>query len=414
MIQRFLPYKSIRSIVLLVTTLVLIISSITGCTNTSHVVSSNITSTAASGISSTAPLTTTSVVTTTSHLEELLGLVPSANYWSVPVFITLIDYAAMFDDYNISFNTTTELLAKISSDKFLKTAVGEGSYISGFSPWAEKTRIQTNLLGYDVTHIDAEVQFGWSMYENTVAIGKFDPEATENALTNQSGWPSWVVSEYKIQEYNGIMIHSWGNGQEPHEMSRYKPPHLDNVGRARPLAVTNNYLFSSYSLPSLKLNIDVSNNKYDSLADTPKYSSIAKALVELKVYASVIADGQYAVGVPGFVGHAGMTPIERSDETPLLKKFLTIGSGFGNDEKGTYWAVVLYHDNAESAIENVSLLKQRVENTGLVYADKMWSEFITSTDIRADGNILIAKLYTTTPAWSQYLLMEETLLAYEQ
>ena len=91
------------------------------------------------------------------------------------------------------------------------------------------------------------------------------------------------------------------------------------------------------------------------------------------------------------------------EKDPFLKKFITCASGYGTDEKGSYAALVIVHDNANLAQENIQLLKQRI-NDSILPTDNSASltgtswvksnKVILDLDIQSNGNILIAKLYT--------------------
>jgi hypothetical protein len=180
------------------------------------------------------------------------------------------------------------------------------------------------------------------------------------------------------------------------------PPHVDNLGRARPLAVTENRLFYAPGLSIMKLMIDASQDKTESLADLPEFASIAKKLSEMNTYAALIGDEEYAVGEPMFEGtYSG----------PKLKRFVTFGSGIGEDEKGIYMALVIYHRNHENAEANVSLLEQRISGTDSVYAEKPWKEVFTDVDIRVEGYMLVAKLYTELAGiWIGWVYANDPLL----
>ena len=100
--------------------------------------------------------------------------------------------------------------------------------------------------------------------------------------------------------------------------------------------------------------------------------------------------------------------------TPM-KKFLTFASGVGRDEKGIYTAIVIYHENPGDALENSSLLKQHIENTYSIFHHVLWSEMITDTDIKAEGNVLLARLYCDSSAfWASWVYSMDNLLFHEE
>ena len=237
------------------------------------------------------------------------------------------------------------------------------------------------------------------------AIGKYDPEATRDALSHQEEWPSWARDAYIIEEYRDVTIHSWGDGFEIHHTDSFAPPHIDILGRARPLAVTDGQLLYAASLDDIKLMIDASQEKIESLADLPEFAAIAEGLAELDAYKALIGYEYLVNGDPEFTGiYPG----------PRLKKFVTFGTGLGIDSKGIYMALVLYHESPDDAELNISLLEQRITDTSSILDDTPLSELVTDTEIRIEGQVLLAKLYTDSPAlWTRIPFGQDILLLHE-
>ncbi|MBN1692482.1 MAG: hypothetical protein JW845_02890, partial [Dehalococcoidales bacterium] len=335
-----------------------------------------------------------------------------------PIYFTLIDYASIYQDEEITFSTFDELFSKTDEGKISYAIIGWGSFITGYSRWANTSSIRKEYVGYDITCVDAEIQFGQPPANGVVAIGRFDPQATGEALSQQGEWPSWAVAAYTTEDYHGVTIHSWGSGLEFHLENRLIPPHIDELGRAKPLAVTDKYLFYAASVETVRQMIDASQNQYSSLADLPEYAAIADGLSNLKAYVAIISEGSQAnVGLYINVNPQYKDkPIYLSNYVePLLKNYLTFGSGLGRDAKGTYMAVVLYHENHDDALENFSLLEQRIKNLSSLIDYNPWSEKITNVDIEVEGNMLLAKLYTDSLSlWASWIYTYDNLLFHEE
>jgi hypothetical protein len=369
--------RAVALILVLVTTLVMVLPLSSGCSGTA---SSN-------------------------TFINLLSLVPaSAVVEGAPFSFTLIDYARIYRDAGIVFTTPQGLFDEVKKDNIALSAAASGSYITGYGAHANESINFEKYLGYNVTDIDAEIQFGMPPKIGVAALGRFDSSVTRNALSHQDDWPSWVKDAYVTEEYGGITIHNWGNGFEIHLNNTFSPPHLDGLGRAIPLAVTDKYLFYTPSLEDIKLMIDASEGIGKTLADLPQYASIANGLSDLGAYTGVIGDESQTIGPEDY---------EDSDPGPVLKHFLTFGSGPGRDEKGTYIALVLCHENDDNAKANELLFRQRIEDpSGIAaYVGESWNQMITDVRIDVDGKVLLAKLYTESisllPNWffSQYGLL---------
>ncbi len=352
---------------------------------------------------------------------ELLTLVPASEASDdSPVYFTLVDFASFYKDNGITFTNFEELTEEIMTKprEILMNMPGPGSFITGYSSYAQHSTIREKYVGYDIGDVDAEIQFGTSPNEGVAAIGRFDPEATKNALSNQDEWPVEIKDRYQTEEYNNITIHSWGDGFKTNLKARLTPPHVDILGRAKPLAVTGEYLFYHPSLENVKLMIDASRQKGQSLADLPEYSSLVDALAGLKVNSAIIGNGPMANLCVSTI-EDDFTRLTEEEKLTLLgtplKKFLTFGSALGKDENGFYTAIVIYHANSDIARENVSLLKQRLESSSSLFFDGSWSNLFTETDIKAEGNVLLARLYSESMSfWQSCIYSPDSLLYHEE
>jgi hypothetical protein len=345
------------------------------------------------------------------NFHKLLELIPAETTYT-QYTMTLIDHASYFADKNISLTKPDGELMTIKELFEMKKDDEVGRYsmvgfdITGYGQYAMAGMINEKYIGYNYSCVDVEMEAGAPPNNMVAAVGRFNPQATKDALSNQGDWPQSIQERYTLEEYNGVTIHSWGNGQEIDLTTVLAPPHLDQIGRARPLAVTDEYLFYAPTTDLVRSMIDASQNKTKSLADLPEFSSIADALFEMNTYVAIIGDEQFANGEPDYTGtYLG----------PKLKKFITFASGLGEDEKGSYMILVVYHENSSDAKANVSILEQRIEETNSISTERPWREIFTDTDISVEGNTLKAKLYTEyTGIWNYWLYNWDPILLHEK
>ena len=63
----------------------------------------------------------------------------------------------------------------------------------------------------------------------------------------------------------------------------------------------------------------------------------------------------------------------------------------------------------------MSLLEQRLNSTDMIALETPWSELITATDIHAEGNLLVAKLYTERVSiWQIWVYQYDPILLHEE
>lgn len=341
---------------------------------------------------------------------ELLNLVP-AQVTDTEYMIKIVDYASYREDNNISMTTadkqpiTLKEYGRIVARDKVGGMLG-GADITGLGRYAEIQPDTEKYLGINFTDVDAEIEAGLPPATMIAAIGRFDPPATRDALSHQDDWLPRVKEAYTSGEYRGVTVHSWGDGFKMNLTARFSPPHLDNLGRARPLAVTEEYLFYAPGVSVIQSMIDSSQDKAESLADVPEFASVANGLSDLNAYTAIIGDESLANGDTEYVDYyPGI----------LLKKFAVFGLGLGRDGKGTYLALAIVHESPDDAEANITRLEQHIENDNSISSDMPWSEMITASEISVAGNVLLAKLYTdNTHLWLDLVYSQDTLLIHER
>jgi hypothetical protein len=345
------------------------------------------------------------------NFHKLLELIPSDSYYAEYPMI-LFNHASYLADKNISLTkpngdpVTFEEYIELMNQDAVGMWLTNGSTITGYGQYALAMTIENKYVGYDFKCIDAELEAGAPPLNIVAAVGKFNPQATKDALSHQEDWLTSIIEKYTTEEYRGVTIHSWGNGLEVDLAARLTPPHLDQIGRAKPLAVTEEYLFYPPTVDLIKLMIDASQDKAESLADLPEFSAIADALFEMNTYAAIIGDEKSANGNPDYEG---------TYPGPKLKKFITFASGLAEDEKGSYMVLVIYHENSNDAEANIPLMEERIVNTYFPDSGQLKQEVFTDIDIYAEGKVLKAKLYTTRiGGWSSWFYERAPLLLHEQ
>ncbi len=296
-----------------------------------------------------------------------------------------------------------------------------GSYWTGLKDDILSSPIQDSNIGYSITDVNAEINniysvslsssgigsLGSNLDALVAAVGNFDTLSTEQALNNRDKWPLWAIDNFKSEECEKITIYSWGDSLEFHLANRRNPPHLDEIGRAVPLAVSNGQLFIGSSTEDIKSAIDSSMDKAPSLADLPEYLLIAQGMHYLNTIEIIIVD---ELLIRDILASA------ESYYGTKLENFTTIGMGHGKDDNGEYMALVIVFENQEYAEESVPLLEQRIEAYNKLYKMNFRYEehLIYDTEISIDDKVLQAKLYTDDELlWRRWFFNELPIMYQE-
>jgi hypothetical protein len=342
---------------------------------------------------------------------KLLSLLPATA--KEERVITLIDFERLWEVNGISI--FDEDGQRISRDDYVTKIIdicAEGSPVGldilDFSSyWTSKpfdldtSSLTEENVGYEVTDIDAEINnihylsvpglFDYDVFTCALdvmiaAVGELSAKVTNDALGNRDEWPSWATENYTSEDHRGIIIHSWGDCFEEHLQDRKSPPNLDHLGRAIPMAVSDGLLFIGSYPDHLKSMIDTTFNEVDSLADIPEYKMVAQGMNNLGAIGVVIieeAQTKY-IQMLCFISR------------PRIDNYITVGFGPGMDETGSYIALVAVYENGEDAELGISQMEQKIEAFNTFYdAHEISIEnAIYNTEIRRDGRVMMAKLYT--------------------
>jgi len=341
---------------------------------------------------------------TSSTFLQLLKLQPDSALSTAPTgqaYILMNDFAKIRDVYGISLPTANDeqdidnyLVAMFNADHSLGTSSPDYLryvYGSGFSPAdLEKESIRSANVGYGPTNIAASIESSTGLG----IIGNFNPQATQTAFKEQTGWPQWAKDGYTTENYQNITINSWGDVDPNtlHLLDILGPPDTDELGRACPVAVTPTNVFYSSSTANIKSMIDTSLGKSTSMANDPKYASVAKGLTELGAYSAIISNTTTSDFAPN-------NPL--TDTGTQLQPYLTFGSGEGKDSEGIYLAVVLVYGNNKSAANNAGILQTRIDQESFTDGTNTtpWKQIITDSKISVEGNMILAKVYDTQPSF---------------
>jgi hypothetical protein len=340
-------------------------------------------------------------------IEKALSIMPDfgLTIGNGSVFIT--DYAKIRNIFNVALPTTETDQSRLDYHLALDSVAQSAGFYRGNGWLNDRQYIQiTNVLkeniGFDITSMDIEVGYEGApgaVYEEL--IGRYDPLATQDALSHRDKWPQATIDKYTTENYRNVVINSWGDGSQANKynlMNTMSPPISDNLGRNLPIAVAQSKVFYSYTVDNIKKMIDASVNKSASLAGIPEYDTLAKGLDELGSYSAIICSGDTYnnKGIENFGG------LEDIGNAPLLNKYIAAARGIGKDERGAYVTIILVQDNPDSTTANAKILQERIDNTAwntpvsqTSFQKHTMKEYITDTQIEVKGNAVIAKLYST-------------------
>ncbi|MBN4064427.1 hypothetical protein JYU04_01675 [Dehalococcoides mccartyi] len=247
-----------------------------------------------------------------------------------------------------------------------------------------------------------------------VALGRFDPEITEEALT------ACDCDQPDIREHEGIEYFRWGEGDGTGFISdRNTRPFYDHIGRGPDLLVRDGEAYYSINDGVIEEHIEVIQGTLPSLADATNYVEAVQWMSSLGVISEITFRNR------GFSTQAVVELRERSklaladdiEAQPLLLPFEYVVSGAGFDGERDFTGLVVAHSDSESAGVNLDRALTRLfEGVARRQAPgrfTLWTELIDRIDIKADGKFLIARIYFTQSNGLASFLIPNTLLVHE-
>ncbi len=324
---------------------------------------------------------------------DMLTLLPDTPGMRHQVYIT--DFAKVRDLYSIPVPgpdaDSETLMSYVASLLSPSTLVSFDSFLSGIGRYSANNPIRRQNVGFGAQDIDLAVLAGTPPTTFEIVKGNLDAARTDSAISVSN---TQIARErYAKQVYQGVTIHSWGDGFKVDLSNVLSPPVFDQLGRAEPIAVWGNYGVRTPGLDGIKAVIDLSKGRkpdiggvtVPSLASAREFRSLAENLGKFGAYSIFLSDNAQTI--------ANSLNAEPSwKNTPLLRPYQTLGIGAGKDEVGQYTALVLVHTGEELARQNVDLLRQRINETSSTRYNTGWKNLITTADIWSEGPVLLAKL----------------------
>ncbi|MBI4199283.1 MAG: hypothetical protein HY535_02245 [Chloroflexi bacterium] len=362
---------------------------------------------------------------------ELLKAVPDTK--ETRAYVALNDYEAVRQAYGVRpprSNEGDDLLDYLLdlSGPLLESGgrwrpIG-ATWISGYGQ-AQYLEVRASpisrYVGFGIRDVTMDVQAGAPPGVFEAARGSFDPEETDRLLRRCRDCPKEALDRYEDREYQGVAIHSWGDGLQANLTLRLSPPVFDQLGRAKPLAVQKEWVFGTTSVTGLRAMIDAQQGRGRSLADREEFRLLAQGLSRLGAHTAFMSDQTTGLeDLASWLGTALGTEVAKEQlallsKEPLLRPYRAYAMGAGKDEDGRYAVVVLVHATKGAASENVRLLPRRIREAKSLYSGQAWSSLIEDVEAEAEGLVLLAKLRGDRihRAWAEVIARRDSLLLHE-
>ena len=278
-------------------------------------------------------------------------------------------------------------------------------------------------LGFTIADADFDIFAGGSLLATDVEPGNQEPiyQVVRGRMSEQSVQEAMRTDPsfsdlLEEASHGGVDYFHWGyEGVDVTRATSVRP-----LGQGRQLAIRDDAVFWTKFVEDMEDMIDASRNKQSSLADSEDYQLVANALDALGTFsASLSSDTSLLVAAMWEERDATI-----DDLVPelALAPYTLVATGRGLDSTGPFTAVVLAHDDADGAAENVVRLRERIDAAGQMFSDERnvgdpiprWSEQIDSAEIVQNGRLLTAKLYDTEGNLSNFRFVPfDTLLIHE-
>ena len=338
----------------------------------------------------------------TGTIVRVLGMIPDIEAASTDVWIN--DYARVREAYGIEsphsdadMENLMEYVLQLvgiptpsKSEVDGPTGLGKPPFISGLDGYARQSNPNFGHLGFDARNVD---QTGYSIRQGLgdleIAVGRFDPEVTEESLTSCSGCEPHVATEYKA-----VSFYSWGDDFAGGGLRmRLALPAYDLVGRGGRIAVLPGVVLRTVETGAMRALIETHLEKRGSLGDVAALVRAGTVLDGLGVYAANLTDDVESLRISSYCESAELTDAQCGTvrERGTLTRYDGIGMGAGSDADGSFVAAALVYGDAAGAEANVAKLQQILR--GLAPFEQLvpWRDMISELEVWSDGEVLACR-----------------------
>ena len=302
--------------------------------------------------------------------------------------------------------------------------VAEFGSLAFFSPLnftGKRVAAHIRHLAFDIRSMDQTIVAGAGPpgAKLDVTLGRFDPQATDEALRSCSECPT-----PEREEYGGVSYYSWGEDGRVERSMVWEPPAFDQFGRGGRIAVLDSYILRTLATDEMKSLIGALRDEGPSLADFEEYRLLAAGMSRLGAYSMLLSDNTF--GLEAMVESYLERPKAAGEDAAkgratfvgpgTLRPYQAFSTGAGRDEDGPYMALALVHADSGPAEENVELLRRRIEEGSSSRTQKPWSDRIdvANLEVRSEGRLLLAKLRgSISTNFTTWLFFRDDLIVHD-
>lgn len=296
--------------------------------------------------------------------------------------------------------------------------MGEMPHVSGLDPYASDRWSLRTSLGFHAGQVTQAAWTGNPPDTTSLIYGRFDPAATERAISTCAGCPT-----IDRRTYHDVSYYTHGRDFEVSIDRVMKPPGFDFLGRFGRLAVQEARIIQTYGTGAMERTIDAVQGMLHSLRDDEALSGLTERAITMggdTLFLTVDAASQLASSRVRDVetnakGDASLIQTAL-DPALLLRPYQTLLLGAGRDGPQMFMVVGLAHASEEAARENARILPERIAQTASFLHRDAWRNLVGVADVHTEGRFLMARLDKLAirglQFWHGWWVMKDTLLYY--
>lgn len=305
--------------------------------------------------------------------------------------IVLNDYAAMRKLANSEAPRDAAAVAEYRKALLTVGNVARPSHISGLGQYFDP-HLWMAQVGFHGGLVDADLQYGEPPNNVEVLRGRFDAAAIDTAI-DKDGSPA--RSSLTETSREGATVYIWGADLAQNIQARSV---LRPLGRGGRLGLKGDTLFWGYATMPVNDAIDTAAGKKPSVAQAADAKALVNELSKQSVYSAILStesltpDGMDVIGRdPSVVREAREASVREA-----LKPYTMLAIAYGSDTEGSYSVLILQHANEALARENLTKLRDKIENGRSAQTRVPWKDQITKYDASVNGVFVVARMRTSS------------------
>lgn len=276
-------------------------------------------------------------------------------------------------------------------------------WISGYGSYATEFFEFREVLGYNLTKVNAGVFTGFYDEFYEVAAVDYDPADTVSRINACADCP-----QPEEMEYEGVAFHRWDNDPDATDLrSRFSPPLMDNDGLGGNVWFDDEFIHRTSTTNDMQGVIGATGDTVPSLLDNDVVAMLHVAMRDASSYSYMLSEQ------PVYLESAVPWDLEATEEEidrllaeyRPLRDYHAYAVGSAMEDGKPFIALTVFCESEGDAAHNAEQLRHNLGTERFLSDDEPFSDFFTGFEVSVEGEVVVARLFNedSPQSWAKML-----------